>query len=145
MKAIPILAAALCLSACTPTEPVPIAAVDPSQIRACPVIESRDWKAWIDAMPMVGTDGNRLHIAGEVDLPTPGYSVELIPGPADRAMPPSQRFSLVATPPDGIVAQVVTPTPVRYQGKAMYPAYRSIKVSCGGKPLAAIPEVPTVH
>ena len=144
-----MLAAALCIAACAPEDPVPTVPASPEQgvpqVRACPVIDSRDWKAWIDAMPMVGADGNRLHIAGEVDLPTPGYSVELIPGPADRAMPPSQRFSLVATPPDGIVLQVVTPTPVKYQGKAMYPAYRSIRISCGGEPLATITEVPTTH
>ena len=149
MKAIPMLAAAFCVVACTPEEPVQTAPAAPEPVSApagnCPVIASRDWKAWIDAMPMVGADGNRLHIAGEVDLPTPGYSVELVAGPADRAMPPSQRFTLVATPPDGMVAQVVTPTPVKYQDKATYSAYRSIRIVCGDKPLATITEVPTTH
>jgi hypothetical protein len=109
----------------------------------CPVIDSRGWSAWLDTMPSL-EPGPRLHIYGEVDLPTPGYTVEWREGPADRANPPGQRMTLILTPPDGMVAQVVTPTPVKYQAKATYPAYRAIYVICGGKPLAEINDVPTV-
>ncbi len=109
----------------------------------CPVIDSRTWSAWLDTMPSLEA-GARLNIYGEVDLPTPGYSVEWREGAADRANPPGQRFTLVLTPPTGIVAQVVTPTPVKYQAKATYPAYRVIVVLCEGEKLAEITEIPTV-
>ena len=110
----------------------------------CPVLGSRGWSAWINAMPGPGAV-RTLHITGEVDLPTPGYTVELIPGPADRMMPPGQRFSLVARPPGGMAAQIVTPTPARYHGAAVYPAYREILVGCGGEVLARIGSVETVQ
>ena len=84
-----------------------------------------------------------LHISGEVDLPTPGYSVTLEAGPADRAMPPSQRFRLKVTPPSGMVTQVVTPTQIIFQETATYPAYRSIVVLCEQRVLATIAEVPS--
>jgi hypothetical protein len=109
----------------------------------CPVIDSRAWSAWLDTMPSL-EPGPRLNIYGEVDLPTPGYKVEWREGPADRANPPGQRMTLVLTPPAGVVAQVVTPTPVKFQAKATYPAYRAIFVICGGKPLAEITDIPTV-
>lgn len=64
-------------------------------------------------------------------------------GPADRAMPPSQRFRLEAKPPSGMVTQVVTPTRVIFHEDATYPAYRSIVVLCGERVLATITEVPT--
>ena len=110
----------------------------------CHVQGSRDWKAWIDAMPGPNR-GRTLHIVGEVDLPTPGYATALTPGPADRAMPPGQRFSLTLTPPQGPVAQVVTPTPVRYEGEATYEAYRSIMIGCAGDVIARIDDVQTVY
>ena len=110
----------------------------------CPVLASRDWKAWINAMP--GPDAVRtLIIEGEVDMPTPGYRVTLIPGPADRMMPPDQRFALAASAADAMVIQVVTPTPVRYEGKASYQEYRAITIGCGGKILARIENIETAY
>ena len=109
----------------------------------CPVLASRAWSATLDKMPGPGQSGPILAIAGDVDLPTPGYTITLSAGPADRMMPPSQRFRLTASPPDGIVAQVVTPTPVKYRAKADYPAYRSIVILCGERSLATISDVAT--
>jgi hypothetical protein len=142
-KALLLAASCLALTACAsppPAEGGP--APEPGRpVAQCPVIESRGWTAWIDAMP--GPDAVRtLHISGEVDLPTPGYTVELVPGPADRMMPPGQRFSLVARASPGMAAQVVTPTPVKYAGKAAYPAYREIIIGCGGEVLARIGDIP---
>ena len=110
----------------------------------CPVIASRGWAAWVDRMP--GLDRRpTLHVTGEIDLPTPGYTETWVVGPADRADPPAQVLELRLAPPDGIVAQVVTPTSVRYAGDAAYPAYRAIHVSCGDRVLAQITNVPDVH
>lgn len=111
----------------------------------CPLIGAGKFEAWLDAMPGPGNTGPSLNIAGKVALPTPGYRLELIAGPADRMMPPSQRFRLVANPPGGIAAQVVTTTDVHYRAAAQYPAYRSLVILCGDRALATITDVPTVH
>ena len=78
---------------------------------SCPAVESRNWHAWIDR---VAENEPRLVISGEVDLPTPGYKTEWQPGILDRRQPPTQRLSISFTPPDGIVAQVITPTEVSF-------------------------------
>lgn len=117
------------------------AVAPPSVSDACPVVGSSNWQAWLE--PSAGPIPLRmLHISGEVNLPTPGYAVTLEAGPADRAMPPSQRFRLKATPPNGMVTQVVTPTRVTFHEAATYPAYRSIVILCGQRVLASINEVP---
>ena len=155
-KAVLLLTAAACLAGCAETQrPEPrqaamsdapaVATEDESAMtKDCPVIDSRGWSAWLNKMPSV-EGGARLNIAGEVDLPTPGFGVEWVAGPADRANPPGQRFTLVLTPPDGIVAQVVTPTLVKYEDAAAYPAYRAIRVVCGGEVLAEITDIPEVQ
>ena len=104
----------------------------------CPVIGSRNWHAWIDR---VAENESRLNISGEVDLPTPGYQVEVKPGILDRRQPPAQRFSLSFTSPDGIVAQVITPTKVSYTMPTSILEYRSVIIYCGDKLLAEIPDV----
>lgn len=140
-----LIAAACTLASCAtaPSEaetgPAPV-----YEFSECPVIDSRGWTAYINAMPGPGAKPT-LHISGEVDLPTPGFKVELIAGPADRMMPPGQRFSLAATKPEGMVAQVVTPTAVRYSGPPTYEKYRSITIGCGGKVLAHIENIQTAY
>ena len=117
------------------------AVTPPSVSDSCPVLGSLNWQARLE--PSAGPSPQRmLHISGEVDLPTPGYSVTLEAGPADRAMPPSQRFRLKATPPSGVVTQVVTPTRATFHKAATYPAYRSIVILCEQRVLTTITEVP---
>lgn len=114
----------------------------PDVNETCPVLKSRDWQARLERAP--GLDEQRiLSISGVVDLPTPGYTATLEAGPADRAMPPSQRFRLKAVPPSGMAAQVVTSSTVTYREPATYPAYRSIVILCGERALATIDDVPT--
>lgn len=111
-----------------------------SEPAPCPVLDSRNWHAWVDVMP--GEDaGATLHVTGEIDLPTAGYDVSLTEGAADRSAVPTQRLILTATPFEGMVAQVVTTTAVRYDGPAIARQYRSVIVMCGGAPLAEMPDV----
>ena len=132
-------AGAVLLVGCVTTPP-------PQRItQDCAVGGSRNWTATLDAMPGPGKTGPTLTITGEVDLPTPGYQTVLIAGPADRMMPPSQRFRLESSAPGGMVAQVVTPTPVTYRATADYPAYRAIVIQCGDRSLATITDVAVVH
>lgn len=109
-------------------------------INACAIIDSRNWHAWIDKMPSID-GGMRLHISGEVDMPTPGFTFEWVEGPADRAQPPGLRFKLNTTAPDGIVSQVLTTEMVKYVGETPYPAIRAIYVGCGDTQLTEIVDV----
>ncbi len=97
----------------------------------------------VDRMP--NPNGPRLVVTGRIDLPTPGYIATWREGPADRMMPPAQILELVLTPPDGVVAQVVTTMDVRYDGPARFPTYRAIRVRCGDASLAEITTIQTVH
>lgn len=114
-------------------------------VAGCPVIGEGKFEAWLDAMPGPGSNGPTLNISGKVDLPTPGYTLELQEGPADRMMPPSQRFRLAATPPGGMAAQVVTSTDVHYRAHSTYPVYRSLVITCGDRVLATVTDIPTVR
>ena len=107
----------------------------------CPVVESRDWSAWIDAEPGPGAEP-RLIVTGEIDLPSPGYRSQWSIGIADRRLPPAQHLNLALTPPQGIVAQVITTEKLRFEAKAAYPEYRAIIVRCGDTALATISPVP---
>ncbi|MGK7937064.1 MAG: hypothetical protein AB4206_14925 [Xenococcaceae cyanobacterium] len=105
---------------------------------SCNVMQSRNWHAWIDR---VAEKEPRLNIVGEIDLPTPGYTVEWKPGILDRRKPPAQRLSLLLTPPEGMVIQVITPTKVNYVMPASSLEYRSILIYCDDRLLTEIPDV----
>lgn len=141
MKQLSIFAAALCLAACNADGDG--AVIDKPALAECPVIDSRDWTAWVDAEP--GPDAPTLHIRGTVDLPTPGYTYAWRVGLADRALPPGQHMHLDFSAPDGVVTQVVTSVDVAYTGEATYAEYRMILVKCGGDVLAEITDVPVAN
>ena len=105
---------------------------------SCPAMESRNWQAWIDG---VAENEPRLNIVGEVDLPTPGYKVEWQPGILDKRKPPAQRISISFVSPEGIVAQVITPTKVSFTMPSAILEYRSVMIYCGDKLLAEIPNI----
>ncbi len=110
----------------------------------CPVIASRDWTAWVNAMPGPGAEAT-LIVEGAVDMPTPGYVFSWEAGMADRSAIPTQRLHLTATPPDGMVAQVITTETVRYDGPAIAKNYSGVMVMCGGELLAEITEIMTAE
>lgn len=118
----------------------------PEAAMECPVLESTGWTAWINRMPGMG-DGPTLHVTGDVVLPTPGYTLELVGGIMDRAMPPGLHLKLVVTPPpeDEMVLQVLTTETVSYETEALESGYRVIHVECGGRRLASITEIGDAH
>jgi hypothetical protein len=144
-----VAACALALAACgqtsATTEPTPAPVVDaPAAANACAVIANRNWTAHINAMP--GPNAQRtLIVSGEVDLPTPGYTVTLDLGLADRSAIPVQQLTINTTAPTGIVPQVVTQYPVRYEGPAIAQQYRAVRVMCGGQQLAEITDIVTAQ
>lgn len=127
--------------ACAPIEaPEPVDPPLPPPVSSCPVIESRTWAAWVNAMPGPKA-ANTLIVTGEIVLPTPGYTATLTAGMADRSARPVQQLILTLTPPDGVVAQVLTPTSVRYEGPAISQQYSGVRIMCGGAMLTEIDDV----
>lgn len=112
----------------------------------CPVLASRDWTAFVNAMPGPGPRPE-LIVTGQVRLPTAGYLVELLPGPLEGPPPPVQTVELVAIPPAGPAATVVTEVDVRLELSAPAirpddpPPYRAVRVVCGDAELAYISPV----
>ena len=110
----------------------------------CPVLDSRNWVAWINAMP--GVDAKRrLHISGEVDLPTPGFVANWRLGPADRRSVPSQFVELSFDRPEGVVQQAISTETVDFVTDALFPQYASIRVRCGDRVIAEITDIDEVH
>ncbi len=147
MKLTQYLAAAAmltALAACQPpaaeqTETPPIAGAETpapeeqvAATNACGIIAHRNWTATRSA-----GGSPALTVAGELDLPTPGYSVSLARDANEAAGATEARLTLTLTPPTNMVAQVVTATPVRYFGPAAT-AYTSVNVNCGGETLTTI-------
>jgi hypothetical protein len=138
--------AAAALAACQPPAPadttteLPVAegptTETPTIPANCAVLNHRDWDAELAA----GASPT-LTVEGEVELPTPGYSVSLARDPSEPAGATETRLTLNLAPPAGIVAQVVTPTPVRYFGPAGAD-YASVTIECGDGDLVTIPLTP---
>lgn len=112
---------------------------------ACPVLEALNWSARV--APVEGEEGLQLIVEGTVLLPTPGYSVSLTPGMADRSAQPVQVINLRAQAPDGMVPQVLSIYDLRLvtpsigqviDGQA---PYRGVRLVCGDTELAFIEAV----
>lgn len=123
-----------------PANPEPL----PAPSASCPVIESSEWAAWVNAMPGPGST-KQLIATGKVILPTPGYTLTLTAGMADHSATPVQQLILTATPPLGMVTQVLTTQPVRYQGPAISMQYRAIRIMCSSQMLSEISDVPVAQ
>lgn len=144
-KASPAFAAALSLIALARCETIDDGEAPPPPAAAaagsgCAVVESRQWSAWVNAMPGPGASAT-LHVVGEIVLPTPGFAATLNAGAADRSARPVQQMILDLAPPSGPAPQVLTPATVRYQGPAISMQYRGIRVMCGGQMLTEITDV----
>lgn len=149
MIKLPRAAATLILTAvaaCQPMdEALPVSAgPQPGLSASCPVIGSSEWAAWVNAMPGPGST-KELIATGQVVLPTPGYTVTLTAGAADRSATPVQQLILTATPPTGMVPQVLKTMTVRYQGPAISMNYRAIRIMCGRQMLTEIKDVPVAR
>lgn len=121
-------------------EPAPDAPAEAEAEAACPVIEATDWAAALG--PVAGAEGPHLIVTGRVTLPTPGWSVTLEAGPADRSAIPVQRVILTALPPQMPVAQVLADYDLRLETPALAPAYRGVIVDCAGLALVEVGVAP---
>lgn len=142
-QALPLLTF-IALAGCTTDDPEPAPPPKPAPVASCPVIESREWAAWVNAMPGPGAS-KELIVTGQLVLATPGYTVTLTAGIADRSATPVQQLVLTAAPPSGMVPQVLTTQGVRYQGPAISMQYRAVRIMCGGQMLSEIADVPVAR
>lgn len=107
---------------------------------SCPVIESGKWHGWIDKFTQK-KNNNRLIVAGEIVLPTPGFTIDWKQGATDRMSPPSLRLHLSAVPPEGMVIQAITSVAVNINLETPIHEFRSVIIFCGNKKLAEITDV----
>ena len=135
--AAPLLLAA-CATAYPPPPPPPGQAAD-----GCGIIASRDWAAWVNAMP--GPNARpTLIITGKADTPTGGYRLAWRDLRVMESYPVQIDAELVAIPPAGAATQAIVTHDVRGQWPTQAPV-GSVTVRCGGQVLARIAPVETAH
>jgi len=109
-----------------------------NQTAECPIISSSNWSAQIETSEQ---GRSMLAIKGDIELPSPGYSVVLEPGIADKSATPSQHFNLKAKQLDGMYIQMITPMTLEHSAPAIAKQYRSIVIHCGDQIIASIDNV----
>lgn len=111
----------------------------------CPVLASGDWAAQVGAVD--GHEGRQLVLTGEVTLPTPAWTVELILGRADRSAIPVQTVRLQAEPPDAPTTQELTVYPLRLVTPSIgavppeMTPYRGVIVTCEADVLIELTDI----
>lgn len=121
--------------AVTNPEPAPM-----SESAACAVTGSRGWDAWINRMPGPGMQP-KIHVVGQVDVRTGGYTFDWQEGPLDRSAQPALRLKLVPKAPDGMATQAITTMEVAYEAPALAAGYSRVIISCASTTLAEIAEI----
>ncbi|HEX9932528.1 MAG TPA: hypothetical protein VGB08_06750 [Allosphingosinicella sp.] len=103
---------------------------------------TRDWRAWIDAMPGTGRPG--LVVTGTVTTPTGGHRNVLTLGPTLRSEPPQQIVNLEIRTRGDVVTTAVTTEDVRARFPAL-PRYGAIIIRCNGEEVGRVSPVETAH
>ena len=118
-----------------------------SKIRPDPcegIYETRGWEAWINRMP--GPDMEpTLHVVGQVDTRTGGYSFEWQEGPLDRSAVPALRLRLIPIAPDGMATQAIMTHDLMYHTPLPGHGYSRIIIGCGDTVLGEITEITDVY
>lgn len=120
---------------------VPVAA-DPRS-RTCPIVESSDWKAWVNAMPGPNAQPT-LIVTGKVTTPTGGYTFAWRDLRRMESYPVQIVADLEALPPDGMATQAIDTHDLRGEW-AQSPPVGSVTITCGNRTLARISPVDTAQ
>ncbi|HYG29493.1 MAG TPA: hypothetical protein VD887_04680 [Allosphingosinicella sp.] len=135
----PFLLVGLLASACAalpPPEPPPGGGDSPCYG------STRDWRAWVDAMP--GTERPGLIVTGTVTTPTGGHRSVLTLGPTTRSDPPQQFVNLEIRAQGNVVTAAVTTEEVRARFPAL-PRYGAVIILCNGREVGRIGPVEIAH
>ena len=142
-----IAACGLLLAACSSSVDAPAEepVADDNEPSECLVHSASDVQMWINAMP--GPNNNpTLFAKFKVTAPTPGYTFALKELLVKESYPPQYVFELIATPPDGIVAQVETVTDVALEiPNFAYDTIASASVECGKTTLFHTDSIETAY
>ncbi|HEX8366222.1 MAG TPA: hypothetical protein VF603_13155 [Allosphingosinicella sp.] len=103
---------------------------------------TRDWRAWIDAMP--GPERPGLIVTGTVTTPTGGHRSVLTLGPTTRSDPPQQFVNLEIRAQGEIVTAAVTTEEVRARFPAL-PRYGAVIILCNGREVGRVSPVEIAH
>lgn len=96
---------------------------------------------WRASVRRTANGMRELVVSGVVQAPTPGYTISGRLGPTTRSLPPSQIIALTATPPEGVVGQVVTEQRVEMRFLTPHDAFRAVTLTCGAAPVARLNDV----
>jgi len=119
-------------------------AYPPGPQLACPISVSRDWKAWVNAMPGPGARP-MLIVTGKVETRTGGYAVSFDRQLQIRKSYPAQAFAtLTVSPPPPGAAPAVVIHDLRGEWPITGPL-GSVEIRCGEETLASISPVGTAQ
>ena len=99
---------------------------DPRLLEASCVCEG--WKAW---RAQSSSGSAILHVTAECQLPTPGHKVELVPDTKQGSDSTVFVLNEVVHPPEGMVAQVITPYKLHYKRK-IRKSYKEVLIQPSG-------------
>lgn len=135
MKAL-LLPVLVTLAGCQTVAPPP-----PALSPACPATESRDWQAWVNAMPGPGAQP-RLIVTGKYTAPSGGYSYRWGPPRVMESYPVQVSVQLIPVPPAGYASDALVEHEVRGEWP-MRPPVGSVTVTCGDRVLGRVSPVAT--
>ena len=128
-----------------PGQPYPGPGADPPGPQlACPISNSRDWKAWVNAMPGPGMRP-MLIVTGKVETGTGGYHVSFDRELQIRRGYPAQAFATVRV---SLPQQGATQGVVIHDLRGEWPVNQplgSVEIRCGEETLASISPVATAQ
>jgi hypothetical protein len=126
-----------------PGYPAP-APYPPGPQLTCPITSSRDWTAWVNAMPGPGVRP-MLIVTGKVVTRTGGYQVSFDRTLQIRKSYPVQAFATVNVfPPMGDASQALVTHELRGEWPLRQPI-GTVEIRCGSETLANITPVATAH
>ena len=109
--------------------------------QACRATDSRDWQAWINAMPGPNSQP-RLIVTGKYTAPSGGYSYRWDSPRVMESYPVQVAVQLIPVPPGGYASDALVEHEVRGEWP-MRPPVGSVTITCGDHVLARVSPVPT--
>lgn len=100
-----------------------------------PIVDCHGWSAWHDHQP---PGSPVLHVHGECEFPTAGYSVELRRSEPQGINPKDLLLDLIVHEPSGPAAQVITTVEARYREETDF-EYDTVTIQ--GYPSISVEEV----
>lgn len=138
-KAIAMIAGSFATAGCSAEAP-PLTVPLPSP---CPIVNSRDWRAWVNVMPGPMNARSTLHVVGKVTLPS-GEWVPRFEGVRVMESYPVQVVVELDAARTSSGVQIPVEREVRGSWQSE-PAVGSVTIVCSGTTLTRISPVETAH